>query len=53
VDQGIAYTASEKVVELGPLKVETEKERTIPLPPRLGVVAVAGGIVLLIVAGRR
>ena len=51
--QGITYTTSEKVVDLGPLKVEAQREKTIPLPPILGGVAVAAGVVLLIVGSRR
>jgi uncharacterized membrane protein len=51
--QGISYTTSEKVVDLGPLQVEARRERTIPLPPLLGGLALAGGIVLLIVGSRR
>jgi hypothetical protein len=51
--QGITYTTSEKVVDLGPLQVEAKRERTIPLPPLLGGLALAGGIVLLIVGSRR
>jgi uncharacterized membrane protein len=51
--QGISYTTSEKVVDLGPLQVEAKRERTIPLPPLLGGLALAGGIVLLIVGSRR
>jgi hypothetical protein len=47
--QGITYTTSEKVVDLGPLKVETQRERTIPLPPIVGIVALVGGVVLLLV----
>jgi hypothetical protein len=31
VYQGISYTTSEKVVDIGPLKASVEKERTIPL----------------------
>ena len=50
--QGITYTKSEKVVDLGPLKVEAQREKTIPLPPVLGGVAVAAGVVLLIVGSR-
>jgi hypothetical protein len=50
--QGITYTTNEKVVDLGPLKVEAKKERTIPLPPVLGGVALVGGIVLLIAGSR-
>jgi hypothetical protein len=50
--QGITYTTREKVIELGPLKAEVEKRRTIPLPPVIGVLALAGGIVL-VVLGRK
>ena len=51
--QGITYTTREKVLELGPLKAEVEKEKTVPLPPILGVVAIAGGVVLIIVGASR
>jgi hypothetical protein len=51
--QGITYTKSEKVVDLGPLKVEAKREKTIPLPPVLGGLALVGGIVLVIVGARR
>lgn len=50
--QGITYTTREKVVDLGPLKVEKKEEKTIPLPPVLGGVALVGGIVLLIASSR-
>ena len=46
--QGITYTTHEKVVDLGPLKVTSEKKETIPLPPIIGAVALVGGIVLLV-----
>jgi uncharacterized membrane protein len=51
--QGITYTTKEKVVDLGPLKVEAKRERTIPLPPVLGGLALVGGIVLVIAGSRR
>jgi uncharacterized membrane protein HdeD (DUF308 family) len=51
--QGITYTTREKVVDLGPLKVTAQKERTIPLPPILGALALAGGIVLVVAATRK
>jgi hypothetical protein len=50
--QGITYTTREKVVDLGPLKVEAKKEKTIPLPPVLGGLALAAGVVLVIVGSR-
>jgi hypothetical protein len=51
--QGITYTTREKVLEVGPLRATAEKEKTIPLPPILGGLALAGGVVLLVVAVRR
>jgi hypothetical protein len=51
--QGITYTNREKVVDLGPIEAHTETEKTIPLPPVLGGLALAGGVVLLLVGARR
>jgi uncharacterized membrane protein HdeD (DUF308 family) len=51
--QGITYTSQEKVVDLGPLKVEAKKEKTIPLPPLLGALLLVGGVVLVAVSARR
>ena len=50
--QGITYTTSEKVVDLGPLKVEAKREKTIPLPPLVGAAAVVGGVLLIVVSRR-
>lgn len=51
--QGITYTTREKILDLGPIKATAEKEKTIPLPPILGGLALAGGVVLLVVGARR
>ena len=53
VYQGITYTTREKVVDLGPLKITADKEKTIPLPPILGGLALVGGIVLVVAAARK
>jgi len=45
--QGITYTTREKVLEVGPLQATAEKEKTIPLPPILGGLALVGGFVLV------
>jgi len=50
--QGITYTTREKAVDVGPIHVTTERTRTIPLPPIVGALALAGGIVLLVMAKR-
>jgi hypothetical protein len=51
--QGITYTTREKVLDLGPIQATADKERTIPLPPILGGLALAGGVVLLVIGARR
>ncbi len=51
--EGITYTTREKVLEVGPIKATAEKEKTIPLPPILGGLALAGGVALLVVGARR
>jgi hypothetical protein len=51
--QGITYTTREKVVDLGPLKITADTEKSIPLPPILGALALAGGIVLVFVGVRK
>ena len=51
--QGITYTTREKVIDLGPLKASVDKEKNIPLPPIVGVLALAGGVALVIVGARK
>ena len=49
---GISYTREKKVVDIGPIEATAKTRETIPLPPILGIAAIAGGVVML-VAGRR
>lgn len=51
--QGITYTTRENIIDFGPLKASVEKEKTIPLPPVLGGLAVAAGVFLVWVGTRR
>jgi hypothetical protein len=51
--QGFTYTSREKVVDIGPLHATADREKTVPLPPIVGGVAVASGVVLLVVGGRK
>jgi hypothetical protein len=53
VYQGISYTTSKKVVDAGPLQINHKETHTVPLPPVLGGIAIAGGIALLIIGSRK
>jgi uncharacterized membrane protein YidH (DUF202 family) len=50
---GIDYTKREKVIDIGPITATTEKHETIPLPPVVGIVAVAAGVVLVVTGSRK
>ena len=50
---GINYTRKEKVLDIGPIEATAERHETIPLPPVLGGVMVAAGVVLLVTSSRR
>jgi uncharacterized membrane protein YidH (DUF202 family) len=49
---GITYTKREKVLDIGPITATTERNKTIPLSPIVGIASVAGGIALLVVGTR-
>jgi len=53
VYQGITYTSRETVIDIGPVQATAERERTLPLPPVLGITAVAAGVALLVASARR
>ena len=50
---GITYTRREKVLDIGPLQASTERQKTIPLSPVLGGLALVGGVALMIAGSRR
>jgi hypothetical protein len=49
---GIRYTKNEKVLDVGPVEATVEKHERVAIPPIVGGLAVAAGVVLLFV-GRR
>jgi hypothetical protein len=53
VYQGITYTSRETVIDIGPLHATADRQKTLPVPPVLGIVAVAGGLVLLVAGVRK
>ena len=50
--QGITYRSRETIVDIGPLHATAERDRTLPLPPVLGIGAIACGVALWIAGSR-
>jgi hypothetical protein len=50
---GITYTTREKVLDIGPIEATAERQRTVPLPPILGGIAIAAGVGLLLLESRK
>jgi len=51
--QSVTYTSRETVVDIGPVHATAERERTLPLPPLVGIASVAGGVALLVASMRK
>jgi len=50
--QGITYRSRETVLDIGPIHATAERDRTLPIPPVIGIAAIAGGAALLIAGAR-
>ncbi len=51
--QGITFTSREKIIDFGPIQAHADFKKTIPLPPLLGGLALAGGIVLVVIGRKK
>lgn len=49
---GITYTRRREVARVGPLQVTAREERTIPISPILGGVAIVAGVALIVAVKR-
>lgn len=50
---GITYTSSKDVVDLGPIEIQVDEKKEIPMPPILGAAAVAIGAAMIVMGRRR
>lgn len=48
-----SYTTEETVAQIGPLKATAETEKNIPIPGALGILAIATGIVVIVIGSKR
>jgi hypothetical protein len=53
VYQGVTYTSRETVIDIGPITATADRQKTMPIPPVIGILAVAGGVALLVVGARK
>ena len=51
--QGFNYTHRENVMDVGPMHVSREDHDRVSIPPILGGLTLAGGIVLLVVGTKK
>ncbi|MEW6156960.1 MAG: DUF3185 domain-containing protein [Verrucomicrobiota bacterium] len=51
--QGFTYKDRETVLDVGPIKATAETEKTVPISPIIGGVAVVSGIILLLAGTRK
>lgn len=50
---GFSFTRSEKVLDVGPVEASVERRERVPLPPIVGGLALAAGVALLFVGGKK
>jgi hypothetical protein len=50
---GVFWTDRDTVLDAGPLEVQTENREGFAVPPVVGIVAIVGGALLLLVPDRR
>ena len=50
---GVSYTSRDTVIDISPITATADRQKTLPIPPVLGILAVAGGVALLVVGARK
>ena len=52
VVENVTWTETEEVVDIGPLELNTEEERSVPIPTIAGIIAVIAGLGLIFASRR-
>ena len=50
---GVFWTDRDTVVDAGPIEIASEEREGFALPPVVGIIALVGGIVMMVVPDRR
>ena len=51
--RNVSFTKEEKVVDLGPVEINKKEKKTVDWPNYAGGIAVAAGVVVLVMASRK
>jgi len=51
--QRVGYTQRETLVDVGSVNITADTRKSLPLPPILGGIALAGGVALIVVGARK
>jgi len=49
---GFSWTREKKVIDIGPIEATTRERESLPIPPIVGGLILAAGVVLLVVKPR-
>jgi hypothetical protein len=50
---GFTYSSQKTVADIGPMQISTTENHTLPVPPILGIVAIAGGAGLIYLGAKK
>jgi hypothetical protein len=50
--ENVTYTEREQVIDIGPLEVNAEERRNVPIPTIAGIIAVVAGVALILASRR-
>ena len=45
---GVTWTQREKVLDIGPVQVTHDREKSLPVPPIAGAICLVAGVVLVV-----
>ena len=50
---GFTYTSQKNVAKIGSMQISTTENHTLPVPPILGIVAIAGGAGMIYLGAKK
>lgn len=53
VYKNFSYESEETIAQIGDLKATAETEKKVPIPSILGIAAIAAGVLVIVVGGRK